>query len=389
MNSRLTFRKRMPTAFGPFFLTIVLSIAISIVLAITSAPVQAQVFQWQENSWPAEDMHLSKVAASGERLIAVGRIGTSPDFEPVAVTSTDGRNWQIVDLGLAGRFVSDILHTDDGFILALEDGSLRIGDPDQGWDEIVPPDEVRLRSPSLVKHQGRLLMFGMSATIGVRTAMINASADLQTWETLFSQSGNTIAPFLSDPASTGSALALIFVLPAPAIGIVLGFSTDGSTWEFCCDGLGGSNVSSPTVREETLFAVVRDIFQGIQPLRIARRAPSALDWELILHPEILVESASPIRGGPPGLVLRATIEGQQALLAGVDGSSWTRQAFTPSGFTQDFVAWQGGWVGVGDTVVLGRPQGSVPVPTLSIPGVLLLALGLLSLARFSRRQRVA
>ncbi len=357
--------------------------------SIFSAPANALIFDWQEQAWPAENMELGKVAASPERLIAVGRSGTSPDFEPVAVTSSDGRNWQIVDLGLAGRFVSDILHTDDGFILALEDGSLRIGDPDQGWDEIVPPDPVRLRSPSLVRHQGRLLLFGLSATIGVRTAMINASTDLQTWETLFSQSGNTFAPFLSSPASTGSALALIFVLPAPAIGIVLGFSTDGSTWEFCCDGLGGSNVSSTTVREETLFAVVRDIFQGTQPLRIARRGPSALDWELVLHPEILVESASPIRGGPSGLVIRATIEGQQALLAGVDGSSWTRQAFTPSGFIQDFVAWKGGWVGVGDTVVLGRPQGSVPVPTLSGRGLALLVLLLLTLMRLSLPRRAA
>ena len=105
-------------------------------LLLFSMPSPALLFDWQEQPWPAESMQLFKVVASPERLIAIGRVGISPDFEPVAVTSTDGRNWQIGDLGLDGRFASDLIHTDDGFILALEDGSLRIGDPNRGWDEV-------------------------------------------------------------------------------------------------------------------------------------------------------------------------------------------------------------------------------------------------------------
>jgi hypothetical protein len=380
MNSKFTYRKRMPTGFSPFVLAVVLSIA--------SSPVQAQVFQWQENSWPAEDMNLSKVAASAERLIAVGRTGTSPDFAPVAVTSTDGRNWQIVDVGLAGRFVSDILHTEQGFILALEDGSLRIGDPDQGWDEIVPPDEARLRLASVVEHQGRILLFGQLVS-NFRTSRIVATADFLAWDLLWEGSDLFVGPFLIDPISNGTALAMSIVFGPPAFPIAgLLYSSDGIDWEGHDDGFRLAPTSIAT-RQGTLFARTRETSGNIHPLRILQRGPGDVDWQPIIHPDFLVNSSGLIRGGPPGLVLQVTIDGQQALLAGVDGSSWTRQGFTPSGLTQDFVAWQGGWVGVGDTALLGRPQGSVPVPTISIPGLLLLALGLLALARFSRRQRAA
>ena len=357
-------------------------------LLLSSMPSPALIFDWQEHPWPAENMQLSKVVASPERLIAIGRVGVSPDFEPVAVTSTDGRNWQIVDLGLAGRSASDLIHTDDGFILALDDGSLRIGDPDRGWDEIQPPDETRLLSPSVVEHQGRLLLFGQLAS-NFRTSKIIATPDFMTWEVLWEQSGLFSGPGLFDPISSGTALAMTIFYEPPTVPIgTLLHSGDGLVWEGYGDGF-RLEPTSITSRQGTLFARTRETSGSIHALRILRRGPSDVDWQPIIHPDILVNSSGLIRGGAPGLVLRVAIDGQQALLTGIDGSSWTQQTFKPSSFVFDFSAWRGGWVGVGDTVVLGRPQGSVPVPALSGLGLLLLILSLLALMRFSLRRRDA
>lgn len=359
-------------------------------LLLASMPSLALVFDWQERAWPVENMQLFKVAASPERLLAIGRVGISPDFEPVAVTSTDGRNWQIIDVGLAGRRASDILHTEDGFIVALHDGSLRIGDPDRGWDEIVPPDGVRMQFPSLVEHQGRLLLFGRLVNIA-RTSGIIATPDFQTWDVLWEQSDFFVGPGLVDPISSGTALAMtiIFGPPTAPIGGLL-HSSDGIVWEGNDDGFGFSlEPTSIASRQGTLYARTRETSGNIHPLRILRRGPSDVDWQPIVHPDFLVNSSGLIRGGAPGLVLRVTIDGEQALLTGIDGDSWTRQAFTPAGFIRDFVAWRGGWVGVGDTVVLGRPQGSVPVPTLSGLGLALLILSLLALTQLSLRRRAA
>ena len=208
MNSQFIDWRRMPARSG--------LIVAAALFSFFSLSAHALIFDWQEQAWPAENMQLFKVAASPERLLAIGRVGVSPDFEPVAVTSTDGRNWQIIDLDLAGRLVSDILHTDDGFILALEDGSLRIGGPDQGWDEIVPPDEARLRLASVVDHQGRILLFGQRVS-SFRTSRIVGTEDFLSWDVLWEGSDLFVGPFLIDPVSSGAALAMMTISGPPTV----------------------------------------------------------------------------------------------------------------------------------------------------------------------------
>jgi len=358
-----------------------------VILSMVSISGHALPFQWQENLLPVEDMRLHRVAAASGHLIAIGAIGTSPELDPVAATSTDGLVWQIVDIGLAGRFATDIIHSDDGFIVALADGSLRIGDLDgSGWSEVTPPADLRLRSTSLVEHQGRLMLFGLAATSPL-TSRIIASADFQTWETVFEMTGVTSPTGLSEPASIGSALALLFTPGPPTIPARgLGVSSDGSTWEIFEGGF-FSDTSSIATRQGILFAVTREIVGGPQPVQILRRGPSDFEWQQIFQSEISAQSAGPLRGGTPGLVLRIMSEGQQVLLTSADGSTWTRQEFTPMGHPVDFVAWRDSWVGVGETALRGQPQGSVPVPVLSTLALLLLAVGLAGLAAFRLLQR--
>ncbi|MFN2335136.1 MAG: hypothetical protein ABR550_12020 [Wenzhouxiangellaceae bacterium] len=366
MNLRFLWRKNMLAGLG--------LVALSMVLT----PAHALVFQWQENVLPVEDMRLLRVAASSAHLIAIGRVGNSPDLDPIAATSTNGLDWQIVDIGLAGRFATDIIHGEDGFIVALDDGSLRIGDLDTGWNEVAPPADLRLQRTRLIEHQGRLLLFG-SAASDLRTSRIIALADFQTWSTVFEQTDVTSGTGLSNPASIGSALALLFAPGPPSFPARhLGLSSDGSTWELF-ESEFTSDTSSIATRQGSLFAVTRDAFDNAQPLHILRRGPADLEWQQISHPEIIVEAAGPMRGGAPGLVLRATLNGQQALLTSVDGSTWTRQGFTPTRHPVDFVAWRDAWVGVGETALRGQPQGSVAVPALSTLALLLLAAGLAGL----------
>lgn len=359
----------------------------SLALMAVSPAGLALSFQWQENALPDSEMELFGVAASPDRLLALGRIGTSPDSEPVAATSTDGLDWQIVDIGLAGRFGVDILHTDDGFIISLEDGSLRIGDlGDGGWNETTPPDEFRLQSPQLVEHEGRLLLFGRSESLA-NTSQIIATEDFASWETLYESLAVTSTTALANPVSTGSTMAMRVLPGPPSIPLNnLWFSTDGSNWEDF-DGSGLAYlISALTARGAVLHAVAISPSGSDQSLQTLSRGSADADWQRIIHPELQIDSPGPIGGGAPGLVLRAIVDDQQALLTSIDGSSWTLQAFTPSGGIADFVAWRGGWVAVGETAVRGQPQGSVPVPAFSAGGLALLMLGLLLLGRLSLRR---
>jgi len=355
-------------------------------LAILSNPLHALPFEWREAALPVEDMQLTRVAAGPEYLLAIGGIGTLQDFQPLVATSADGLDWRIVDIGLAGRRATDVIHTGDGFIVALDDGSLRIGGLDRGWTEITPPAEARLTFSSLVEHQGRLLLFGFSEE-NSRASRVIAGANFQSWEILYERTQVLGAPGFADPVSSGWGLAMHILFGPPSIPFDnLFFSTDGSNWAPFDDGGAGYSVRALSARDSILYASVSG---SPGTLQIFRRGPDDADWQRFPHPEFQVESSGPMQGGTPGLILGATIDGQRALLASIDGDSWARQGFAPSGAISDFVAWRGGWVGVGESALRGQPQGTTPVPTISTLGLVMLALmlGLFARARFSPRQR--
>jgi len=357
-------------------------------LMTATAPAHGLVFQWQENPWPEPDMQLGRVAASPDVLIATGSRGVSPAVEPVAVSSIDGRDWQIIDIGMDGRTATDLIYTGTGFIVALEDGNLLIGDVDEGWNEVAPPAELRQQSPDVLEHQGRILLFGRVAS-DPETSQVIATEDFGTWELVWERTLVTGGSSPNEPVSSGAAIAM-GLLPGPPAAPVnqLLFSMDGGNqWETFNGGQADFDLGALAVRGPTLYGVGRDPLQGVQPLQTLRRTPPEPDWQRVFHPDIQVENPGPIRGGAPGLVLQARVAGQHALLTSSDALSWTPQSFTPSAAISDFVAWRDGWVGVGQAAVLGLPQASVPVPGLSRTGIAMMMLSLLALALLERTPR--
>ncbi|GAB4177636.1 MAG: hypothetical protein Kow0020_13610 [Wenzhouxiangellaceae bacterium] len=339
-----------------------------VALALCLLPITgfAQSFIWREQPLPIEHMTLEKVAASPELLLAVGFTGTTlMDRVPVAAISDDGLDWVPVDIGLNGRDARDVIHRGNQFIVALEDGALLSGHPDQGFVEITPPEELRSNHPILIEFQDQLWLVGNGPYTGGIGPLLQvvATPDLNNW-TLFDEGYGVLR---GRGVRGAGRIAFTGWIAPPGIGGLLSYSRDGLVWkEFMVDGIGVISPNRLRIagREDALITMYQS-WQDPQTWYAARLDIDSEDWIIApLDPEL--GRPDTVAGGPPGFVAAFFFDDAPLrVMTSGNGLSWNDQNFSSSAHISAFVAWRGGWVGVGETAIRGLPATALAVPAIS------------------------
>lgn len=352
-------------------------------ILVFSNQAEAQVFEWQEFVL-SEDTYLTNIAASPERLIAIGYIGTPEFGNGIAYTSEDGIEWEILDIGSGDVQLAEVVFFRNRWMVSSADGLLHTSSDGLNWSTIDIPEPLRLRWNSIVELNDEIVLIGNGGVlIPDPSARVIASTDLENWQLRYESSiGPLGGPLIVKAASSGQLLVGLGLFPAPVINLsfVSLTSSDGSNW-----------VSSNFRLEDVVWN--RDRFMGIwlwePPLNpIAEFIPDG-EWQFPDFSEAAEIQYQTLGADSSNLILSGT-EGPAQLIASADGGqTWAVQdinGLQTRGFVPEFVRWQNGWVGVGESIIFGTPPEPQTVPALSgwavqVLGLLLVLIAFVALRR--------
>lgn len=331
---------------------------------IVPSPVHAQQFDWQEFVLP-EDVELTAIAASPNRLIAVGYIGDLENGPGVIYTSTDGFGWQPIDIGADEIRFTSIAYIENRWLIARDDGNLQTSADGLNWNTITIPDDLKSVWNSIVSLGDELLLIGNSdlAELPGPLTRVLATSDLTNWEVKFESPGGFGGIYLFGVVSSGQRLTGLFyptVIGSPFI--YLTSSDDGTNWfGYGEQGVQGIDLAWDGRRFLTLRAVNPD-------------APSIGElltddtWQFTNYPDVASFNYNVIAASGPNLIIRSRFESAPLITSPDGGRTWFVQEtvdLTAGGRAVSFVKWQSRWIGVGQSIISGTLELPRSVSVLS------------------------
>lgn len=368
--------------------------AVVLLASITIAHGTALI--WQERLLPDSDIRFLQVVSSGTKLLARASDVDEPFGPGLLFSSDDGLDWTPIDPGLAGRGIDAIGFALDHFVVVVDDGELLLSNDDAAsWSTRPAAVDLSASIRGVVEHQGRVWLLA-TWRFGPLAAELISSADFLHWAAEYSSDaiGVLFDPILGGLTAGEGTLALTKMSPPPALttGAALAMSADGPDWL----SFGESNPpAGPPVSPGGLawngsafLALAAPPLNGsATPLQIVQRTPDG-NSDVVEYPDQVGRFRN-LRGGPDGLVLQQLDDDARRLWTSRDGIDWFQEPVVPTGTFFDFVRWQGGWVGVGTTTIRGVPQQALPVPTLPLGGLIVLAMGMALAGAVAAARRVA
>jgi hypothetical protein len=368
----------------------------AVVLLASTTVAHATALIWQERPLPDPDVRFLQVVSSGTTLLARAYDPDDPFGPGLLFTSDTGLDWAPIDPGLADRGIDAIGFALDHFVVITDDGELLLsGDDAASWSARPAAVDPSARILGVVEYESRLWLLAKVNFEAIAAKLIS-SADFIEWTTEYSSeaTGVLFDPILGNLTAGNGALALTKMAPAPAltIGAVLAMSSDGPDWL----SFGGSNPpAGPPVSPggiawngSAFIALAAPPLDGSPtPLQIVQRTPDG-NSDVFEYPD-RVGKFRTLHGGPDGLLVQQLDDDTRRLWTSLDGGDWFEEPIVPSGTFRDFARWKGGWVGVGTTTIRGVPQQALPVPTLPLGGLIVLAIGFALAGTFAAARRVA
>ena len=326
------------------------------------------------------------MAASSDRLIAIGYLGNFEDGSGVMYTSIDGFGWQPIDIGADEIRFTSIAYIENRWLIARDDGNLQTSVDGLNWNTITIPDDLKSVWNSIVSLGDELLLIGNSdlAELPGPLTRVLATSDLTNWEVKFESPGGFGGIYLFGVVSSGQRLTGLFY--PTVIGssfIYLTSSDDGTNWfGYGEQGVQGIDLAWDGRRFLTLRAVNPD-------------APSIGElltddtWQFTNYPDVASFNYNVIAASGPNLIIRSRFESAPLITSPDGGRTWFVQEtvdLTAGGRAVSFVKWQSRWIGVGQSIISGMPQEPQTVPALSswalgVLGLLLVLITFVALRR--------
>ncbi|NKI35507.1 hypothetical protein HFP89_10045 [Wenzhouxiangella sp. XN79A] len=353
----------------------------AIVLLASATIAHGTALIWQERPLPTPDVQFLQVASSGTMLLARGFDIDEPFGPGLLFISDNGLDWTPIDPGLAGRSVDAIGFALDHFVVITEDGELLLGNDDAAsWSTRPAAVDPSASIRGVVEHERRVWMLA-TWRFGPAAAELVSSADFIDWTTEYSSEaiGVLFDPILGNLTAGDGALALTKMSPPPAVttGAALALSSDGPDWlSFSSNNPPAGPPVSPgglAWNGSAFVGLAAPPLDGSPtPLQIVQRTPDG-NSDVFEYPD-RVGKFRTLHGGPDGLVVQQLDDDAHRLWTSRDGTDWFEESVVPSGTFRGFARWKGGWVGVGTTTIRGVPRQALPIPTLPLGGLTVLAI---------------
>lgn len=348
---------------------------------IVASPVQAQQFDWQEIELP-EDVKLTDVAASPGRLIAVGYAGAPGFRDGVAYTSINGLDWQLLDIDAIGVLLGVVAFAQGQWLIGRADGSLYRSVDGINWSVLSLPDGLRSDWNSILEINNEIWLVGNG---GGANARIISSTELSNWQLVYENATGFVGgPELGNVVGASQKLVALARDPIPSVQFIprLYFSTDGTDWD------SDSLLAFDTIWDGEKFRAITFWEPPLNP--IAELTPGG-DWIFPAFSNAAEIRYSTIAVNRDYLLLegRTELTPKSIVISSDGGNHWVEQDISelnPEGTTREMIAWQDGWVGVGDSIIFGSPQQPQTVPALSAWAVQVLGLLLILIAFFALRR---
>lgn len=348
-------------------------------------PAEAQVFDWQEIELP-EGVELTDVAALPDRLIAIGHAGAPEAHNGVVFTSINGFDWQPLEIEADGVSFIAVAFVRGQWLIGRSDGDLQQSIDGLNWSIISLPDTLKSSWNSILEIDDEIVLVG---TGGGANSRVVSTADLENWQLRYENApgpGGIGGSFLRNIVGSAQQLVGLGVTPAPSIPLPrLYSSADGSGWE-------SNQIFAYDVAWNGERFVA--IWLWEPPLNPIASLKPGDDWIFPTFSDAAEIRYSTIAANRNYVLLegRTELAPKSIVISSDGGNRWVEQdisQLSPEDTTREMIAWKGGWVGVGDSIILGTPQPPQAVPALSVWAVLVFSLALSLIAFVGlRRSRV-
>jgi len=349
-----------------------------------SSNIKAQDLDWSSFSIP-DSVFLTAVAASPTRLVAIGFEG-EPEFGAgVAFTSTSGSDWQPLDVGHETQQLQEVVYLRDRWLISRSDGLLHQSFDGIEWSVISIPEALRSRWFSIVELNGEVVLVGTPGLfLQGPSVRVIASKDLLNWQLRYERTDDNDlgGPFFLQTVSSGSELvSVVFTFEGSFTRRRSWTSFDGEKWQ-----------EGDQALEDVIW--FDDRFLGIalwdgKTNPIGQRLQGG-DWDFPAFQTDAERKFQVLARNGTRLIMSSGAQEPRLVLSSDLGQTWAPANLSTvdaQAYVGSLIAWRGGWVGVGNGVILGAPIALRSVPALSWQSFIVLVFGVfLASLSFVRRR---